>query len=416
VSSVGNRLHLRMRLYNSSRDVEPAAQKSNRNASDGRAGYKSSSQEEHLAHSRQRHAGSRDGATEHGDCVDAAIRSMDVEWPLVPEGLVRTRFVVSSDVLVMRAGGDSPEDKDVVEHSLPGVPDESAQQGFHVRARIAVRATRTPDDLSRQRSESELRVVVRRPDQPAVRSPCGVSGLLRAPLVGRRIGQCGMEDRSRRRSGKRVRTPRGTQSNVCTKSHPRHVVRTTVDQLCPSPRGRGRRMYRCIVRLHTRMPSLSRLATDALGTSAGCAPPSRDGARTRRSAVVPTAERRRPPERAESCAMPTENGRGLDEQVASRQAAATRAREQSVKRCQGVHRTRPATFRLATMSCCSEEARFATSSTRRRTRSAAVRKRIEEGRSAGRVYTARAMTICSRTGEVPAAQAGGDPIERLLHA
>ena len=44
--------------------------------------------------------------TEHGDCVDAAIR---LEWTwnrlLVPEGLVRTRFVVVADVL----GDDAPE-------------------------------------------------------------------------------------------------------------------------------------------------------------------------------------------------------------------------------------------------------------------------------------------------------------------
>jgi len=40
--------------------------------------------------------------------------------------------------------------------------------------------------------------------------------------------------------------------------------------------------------------------------------------------------------------MPTKNGRGLDEQVASRQAGATRAARTIVKRCQGLHRTRPA--------------------------------------------------------------------------
>ena len=44
--------------------------------------------------------------TEYGDCVDAAVR---FKWTwnrlLVPEGLVRTRFVVEADVL----GDDPPE-------------------------------------------------------------------------------------------------------------------------------------------------------------------------------------------------------------------------------------------------------------------------------------------------------------------
>jgi predicted aldo/keto reductase-like oxidoreductase len=66
-----------------------------------RAGYKSSPQEEHLAH-----LSSSDTPvvvmepTEHGDCVDAAIR---LEWLwnrlLVPESLVRTRFIVEAHVL-----------------------------------------------------------------------------------------------------------------------------------------------------------------------------------------------------------------------------------------------------------------------------------------------------------------------------
>ncbi len=55
--------------------------------------------------------------TEHRDCVDAAVR---LEWTwnrlLVPEGLVRTRFVVVANVL----GDDAlevilTEDEDVVE-------------------------------------------------------------------------------------------------------------------------------------------------------------------------------------------------------------------------------------------------------------------------------------------------------------
>src|SRR5712664_3193760 len=62
------------------------------------------------------------------------------------------------------------------------------------------------------------------------------------------------------------------------------------------------------------MPSFEQLATDALGTPAWVAPrhlADERGTRRRRSSRPPRAT---PPERAESCAMPTENGRGLDEQ------------------------------------------------------------------------------------------------------
>lgn len=45
-------------------------------------------------------------ATQYGDCVNAAVR-LEMPWNrlLVPEGLVRTRFVVEADVL----GDDAPE-------------------------------------------------------------------------------------------------------------------------------------------------------------------------------------------------------------------------------------------------------------------------------------------------------------------
>ena len=88
--------------------------------------------------------------TEHGDSMDAAVR---LEWTwnrlLVPEGLVRTRFVVVADVL----GDDAPEvilieDEDVVEHLSPERADEALSKGIMSGARMAVRTTRTPDDLS----------------------------------------------------------------------------------------------------------------------------------------------------------------------------------------------------------------------------------------------------------------------------
>ncbi len=72
--------------------------------------------------------------TEHGDSVDAAAH---LEWTwnrlLVPEGLVRTSFVVVADVL----GDDASamiltEDEDVVEHLSSERADEALSEGIHV--------------------------------------------------------------------------------------------------------------------------------------------------------------------------------------------------------------------------------------------------------------------------------------------
>jgi hypothetical protein len=52
---------------------------------------------------------------------------------------------------------------------------------------------------------------------------------------------------------------------------------------------------------------------------------------------------------------------GWMSRVASRQAGATREARTIVKRCQGVHRTRLASFRPATMSCCRRSVFSATS-------------------------------------------------------
>ena len=82
--------------------------------------------------------------TEHGDCMDAAVR---LEWTwnrlLVPEGLVRTRFVVVADLL----GDHAPEvivteDEQVVEHLSPERADEALSKGIHVRARVSPCARR----------------------------------------------------------------------------------------------------------------------------------------------------------------------------------------------------------------------------------------------------------------------------------
>src|SRR5882762_140914 len=213
-----------------------------------RAGYKSSPQEEHLAH-----LSSSDAPlvvmepTEHGDCVDAAIR---LEWTwnrlLVPEGLVRTRFVVVADVL----GDDAPEvilteDEDVVEHLSPECADEGLSKGIHVR-----RTYRRSHDAH-----------ARRPSTPGNREPsfvswsqtttCGTRSMVaflaccaHHSSVGAEVTAAWRIVRRRRSRKKSTNTSRNRMSKVWTKSQA-HVTwfRRKVDQLCPLPGGRKRRMY-----------------------------------------------------------------------------------------------------------------------------------------------------------------------------
>ena len=134
--------------------------------------------------------------TEYGDCVDASLcRKRLWNRLLVPEGLVRTRFVVKADVL----GNDAPAlilTEDVVEQLSPERTGEAFSEGIHVR-----RAYRRAHDAHPRRPEyasepsAELRVVVA--DDNLWRAVHGgVSGLLRAPLIGRRIRHRGMDDSS----------------------------------------------------------------------------------------------------------------------------------------------------------------------------------------------------------------------------
>ena len=81
--------------------------------------------------------------TENRDCVNAARLERPWNRLLVPEGLVRTRFVVEADVL----GDDAPEvilteDEDVVEHLSPECAGEALSKGIHVR-RVSPCARRT---------------------------------------------------------------------------------------------------------------------------------------------------------------------------------------------------------------------------------------------------------------------------------
>ncbi len=115
----------------------------------------------------------------------------------MPESLVRTRFVVEADVL----GDDAPEvilteDENVVEHLSAERTGEAFSEGVHVR-RVYRRAHHARPRRSEYACEpsAELRVVVADDNlRRAVHG--GVPGLLRAPLVGRRIRHRNVEDRS----------------------------------------------------------------------------------------------------------------------------------------------------------------------------------------------------------------------------
>ncbi len=129
-----------------------------------RAGYKSRPHEEHLA---QRSSSDTPVVvmepTEYGNCMDASLcRERPWNRLLVPETLVRTRFIVEAHVL----GDDAPEvilteDEDMVEQLSAERADEAFSEGIHVR-----RAYRRAHDAHPRRPEytsearSELRVVV----------------------------------------------------------------------------------------------------------------------------------------------------------------------------------------------------------------------------------------------------------------
>src|SRR5258705_7303256 len=161
-------------------------------------------------------------ATEYGDCVDAPLcRERSWNRLLVTERLVRTRFVVKADVL----GDDAAEvilteHEDVVEQLSPERTGEAFSEGIHVR-----RTYRRAHDAHPRRPEyasepsAELRVVVA--DDNLWRAVHGgVSRLLSAPLVGRRIRHRGMEDRSATQvQEERGRTPRGTACRTSARSH-----------------------------------------------------------------------------------------------------------------------------------------------------------------------------------------------------
>src|SRR5712672_3174203 len=107
-------------------------------------------------------------------------------------------------------------------------------------------------------ASAELRVVVA--DKHIWRAAHGgVPGLLRAPFVGRRIRDRGVNDLSAAEVEEEEHENLAEPDVVVwTKSHA-HVtwLRRNVDQPWPSPRGLEPRMYRWTVRLQTRTPSFS---------------------------------------------------------------------------------------------------------------------------------------------------------------
>src|SRR6266436_10301481 len=187
-------------------------------------------------------------SSEHRDCVNASL-GLRGTWNrlLVRESLVRASFVVETHVL----GDDASKmflanDEDVIEQFSAERARQALSEGIHVR-----RAYRGANDAHARRREyaseasAELRVVVA--DKHIWRAlHGGVPGLPRAPFVGRRIRDRGVNDLSRRRSRKKsTKTSRNRTSYVWTKSHA-HVtwLRKNVDQPWPSPRGLEPRMYR----------------------------------------------------------------------------------------------------------------------------------------------------------------------------
>ena len=159
--------------------------------------------------------------TENGDCVNAAAR-LERPWNrlLVPEGLVRTRFVVEADVL----GDDAPEvilteDEDVVEQLSAERTGEALSEGIHVW-----RAYRRAYNAHPRRSEyfgEPRRASCRgRKRQPVAPCPWWRSwpaarttrrSAHTSPRHGESFGDAG--------PGRRVRTPRGTARRTSARSH-----------------------------------------------------------------------------------------------------------------------------------------------------------------------------------------------------
>src|SRR5882724_7794369 len=281
-------------------------------------------------------------SSEHRDCVNASL-GLPGTWNglLVRESLVRACVVVETHVL----GDDASkmflaEDEDVIEQL-------SAE-----RARQAL-----------SEASAELRVVVA--DKHIWRTVHGgVPGLLRAPFVGRRIRDRGVDDLSaaevEEEEHENLAEPDVVRLDEVTR--PCDVVAQERRPALAVASGPGTADVPLDGSLADADAELQQLATDALGAPARVARRHLSDQCRARGGRPSRRPRAPPPEGAESARCQRRMVAGWTSKVASRQAGATRAARAMVNRCQGAHRTRPAIFRCATMSCCRRSAFSAMSS------------------------------------------------------
>src|SRR5438552_13673740 len=119
-------------------------------------------------------------------------------------------------------------------------------------------------------------------------------------------------------------------------------------------------MYRWTVRLQTRMPSLSSSPRRRSAPQRGLLVAISRISAARAVGGRPDGRERRRQNARQPAWCQRRMVAGWTSKVASRHAGARRAPSPIVKRCHGAHRTRPAIFRCATMSCCRSRAFSAT--------------------------------------------------------
>src|SRR5207253_1866917 len=119
-------------------------------------------------------------------------------------------------------------------------------------------------------------------------------------------------------------------------------------------------MYRWTVRLQTRMPSLSSSPRRRSAPQRGLLVAISRMSAARAVGGRPDGRERRRQNARQPAWCQRRMVAGWTSNVASRHAGTRRAPSPIVKRCHGAHRTRPAIFRCATMSCCRSRAFSAT--------------------------------------------------------
>src|SRR6266853_5941166 len=206
-------------------------------------------------------------------------------------------------------------------------------------------------------ASAELRVVVA--DKHIWRAAHGgVPGLLRAPFVGRRIRDRGGNDLSAAEVEEEEHDNLAELDAVRLDeiARPCDVVAQERRPALAVASGPGTADAPLDGSLADADAELQQLATDALGVPARVARRHLSDQCRARGGRPSRRPRAPPPEGAESGPMPAEDRRRLDEQgclTPSRRDARGESNGESLPRC---HRTRPATFRCATMSYCRSSA------------------------------------------------------------